>query len=68
MDYGTIGNLPNLAARLCAEAQGGQIVTDQKTMSKLEDYFKTESLAELQLKGISRPVTAYNILTLKIDE
>jgi hypothetical protein len=37
-------------------------------MSKLEDYFKTESLAELQLKGISRPVTAYNILTLKIDE
>src|SRR6185503_18018205 len=32
MDYGTVGNLPNLASRLCAEAKGGQILTDQKTM------------------------------------
>ena len=65
MDYGTVGNLPNLAARLCAEAKGGQILTDQKTMSKIEDLFESESLAELQLKGISRPVTAYNIVKAK---
>ncbi|HEY7556658.1 MAG TPA: response regulator [Candidatus Binatia bacterium] len=65
MDYGTIGNLPNLAARLCAEAQGGQIVTDQKTMSKLEEYFEAESLEGLQLKGIKRPVMAFNLLNPK---
>ena len=65
MDYGTVGNLPNLAARLCAEAKGGQILTDQKTMSKIEDLFESESLAELQLKGISRPVAAYNIVKSK---
>ena len=65
MDYGTVGNLPNLAARLCAEARGGQILTDQKTMSKIEDRFVAESLPELQLKGISRPVSAYNIVALK---
>jgi class 3 adenylate cyclase len=65
MDYGTIGNLPNLAARLCAEAQGGQILTDQKTASKLEDYFEVESLAERQLKGISRPIMAFNIIKAK---
>ena len=65
MDYGTVGNLPNLAARLCAEAKGGQILTDQKTMSKIEDLFESESLAELQLKGISRPVVAYNIVKAK---
>jgi len=61
MDYGTVGNLPNLAARLCAEAKGGQILTDQKTMSRLEDGFAAESLHELNLKGINRPVTAFNI-------
>jgi adenylate cyclase len=65
MDYGSIGNLPNLAARLCAEAKGGQILTDQKTMSKIEDFFNAEALEEVHLKGISRPVTAYNILGLK---
>jgi len=61
MDYGTVGNLPNLAARLCAEAKGGQILTDQKTVSRLEAHFIFETLAELHLKGISRPVPAFNI-------
>ncbi|HYA28826.1 MAG TPA: response regulator [Acidobacteriota bacterium] len=65
MDYGTVGNLPNLAARLCAEARGGQILTDQKTMTKIEELFEAEPLPELQLKGISRPVVAYNIIKAK---
>ncbi len=65
MDYGTVGNLPNLAARLCAEAKGGQILTDQKTMSRLEDGFAAESIQELNLKGINRPVTAFNITGAK---
>ena len=62
MDYGTVGNLPNLAARLCAEAKGGQILTDQKTMSRLENAFEAEAIEQLSLKGITRPVLAYNIL------
>jgi class 3 adenylate cyclase len=61
MDYGTVGNLPNLAARLCAEAKGGQILTDQKTMSRLENAFTAESIQELNLKGISRPILAFNV-------
>lgn len=61
MDYGSVGNLPNLAARMCAEAKGGQILTDQKTMSRLESHFIAEPLPELSLKGISRPITAFNI-------
>jgi class 3 adenylate cyclase len=65
MDYGTVGNLPNLAARLCAEAKGGQILTDQKTISKIDDRFDAEPLPEFQLKGISRPVLAYNIIKAK---
>ena len=65
MDYGTVGNLPNLAARLCGEAKGGQILIDQKTMSRLEDSFALEPLSELYLKGISRSVLAFNLLGVK---
>ena len=65
MDYGTIGNLPNLAARLCAEAKGGQILTDLKTMSRLDHLFAGEALDEVHLKGISRPIMAYNLVGLK---
>jgi DNA-binding response OmpR family regulator len=65
MDYSSVGNLPNLAARMCAEAKGGQILTDQKTLSKLEDFVEAEPLEELHLKGIGRPVTAFNLVKLK---
>jgi adenylate cyclase len=65
MDYGTVGNLPNLAARLCAEAKGGQILTDQKTMSRLEESFEAELIEALTLKGISRPITAFNIISAR---
>ena len=35
-DYAAIGNVTNLAARLCAEATGGQVLVDRKTMAKIE--------------------------------
>jgi adenylate cyclase len=65
MDYGAIGNVTNLAARLCAEARGGQVLMDQKTLSKIEEQVQAESLDELQLKGFGRPVAAFNIVSLK---
>jgi class 3 adenylate cyclase len=68
MDYGSIGNLPNLAARLCAEAGGGEILTDQKTMSRLEDLIEVEPLGELQLKGLSRSVMTFKIVKSKSIE
>ncbi|HEY2990823.1 MAG TPA: response regulator [Candidatus Binatia bacterium] len=65
MDYGAVGNVTNLASRLCDEAKGGQILTNQKTLSKVDDLVESEPLAELQLKGFARPVAAFNILRLK---
>jgi adenylate cyclase len=35
MDYGAVGNVTNLASRLCAEAKGGQILTNQQTLWKI---------------------------------
>jgi adenylate cyclase len=65
MDYGAIGNVTNLAARLCAEAKARQILTNQRTLSKIETLVDYEPLEELQLKGVSRPVAAFNIVRLK---
>ena len=65
MDYGAVGNVTNLASRLCDEAKGGQIVINQKTLSKVEHLVEAEPLPELHLKGFARPVAAFNIVKLK---
>jgi adenylate cyclase len=65
MDYGAIGNVTNLAARLCSEAKARQILTNQRTLSKIENLVDYEPLEELQLKGVSRPVAAFSIVKLK---
>ena len=64
LEYGVIGNVPNLAARLSGEAKGGQIVIDGKTYSKIDNLVEAKSLGELSLKGFSRKIPAYNILSL----
>jgi class 3 adenylate cyclase len=65
MDYGAIGNVTNLAARLCGAAKGGQILTDQKTLTRIAPLVETEPLEELYLKGFVRPVRALNVVRLK---
>jgi len=65
LDYGAVGNVTNLAARLCAEAKGGQILMDQKSWIKIEELVEVETLEELHLKGFGRPVTAFNVVRLK---
>jgi adenylate cyclase len=65
MDYGAVGNVTNLASRLCDEAKGGQILTNQKTLSRMEHIVESEPLSELQLKGFARPVAAFNIVRIK---
>jgi len=66
-DYSTIGTVSNMASRLCDEAKGDQIVINQKTLSHIEDIVETEPLGSLNLKGFSKPVTAFNVIRLKSD-
>jgi len=65
MDYGAVGNVTNLASRLCSAAKGGQILTNQKTLNQIEHLVVAEPLEELCLKGLTRPVRAFNIVGLK---
>jgi adenylate cyclase len=64
-DYGAIGTVTNLAARLCGEAKPGQILISRRLAGTLEDMIETEPMGELSLKGFHRPVTAFNVLDIK---
>jgi class 3 adenylate cyclase len=63
-DYGAIGNVTNLAARLCGEAQPGQILISRRVLATLDDV-RAEPVGELTLRGFSRPVTALNVIAWK---
>lgn len=64
-DYGAIGAVTNLASRLCGEALAGQILISQRVYAMVEDAVDAEPLGELTLKGLSRPVTVFNVLQLR---
>ncbi|HEY7064066.1 MAG TPA: response regulator [Chloroflexota bacterium] len=64
-DYGAIGSVTNLAARLCGEAQAGHILISERVHLMIEDLLEAEPLGELTLKGFHRPVGAYNVLSIQ---
>jgi adenylate cyclase len=64
-DYGAIGTVTNLAARLCGEARGGQILVTSRVAAVVEDLVETEEVGALTLKGLSRPVPTSNVLRLR---
>ncbi len=64
-DYGAIGPVTNLGARLCSEAKDGQIVIHQRSFATIEDLVEVEPMGELSVKGYGRPQAAYNVVRLK---
>ena len=43
LDYGAVGTVTNLAARLCGEAKSGQILTNRKTLSEIDKLIRTQN-------------------------
>jgi class 3 adenylate cyclase/CheY-like chemotaxis protein len=64
-DYAAVGSVVNLAARLCGEAESGQIVVERKVLVAVDSHVEAQSLGNLTLKGFNRPTAAFNILDLK---
>ena len=62
--YTAIGTVCNLAARLCAEAKDGQILVSSRTAEAVEAVATLEDLGNLELKGLRRPVAAFNVIEL----
>ena len=61
-DYAAVGTVANIASRLCDEAKPGQILICPRVLMAVEDTMKVEPVGELTLKGIRRPMTAYNVV------
>jgi class 3 adenylate cyclase/CheY-like chemotaxis protein len=62
IDYGAIGTVTNLAARLCGEARGGEILISQRVQGLLDGEPACESAGELALKGFQRRVPAFRVV------
>jgi adenylate cyclase len=63
-EYAIIGNVPNLAARLCGEARGGEIMIDGQTQLEVERVAKTEGVGLLKLRGFQRAIAAFRLIGL----
>jgi len=64
-DYGAIGTVTNLAARLCGEAKGGQVLVTSRVAAALEDLIECEEVGALPLKGLLKPVPTYSVVGLR---
>ena len=62
-DYAAIGTVSNVASRLCDEAEPGQILISPRVLTKVENAVAVEPVGEFVLKGIRRPLAAYNVLS-----
>lgn len=64
-DYAAIGNVTNLAARLCSEAGAGQILVSNVVAKNIEKLRPAQHFATLTLKGFSEPVDCYEVTTVR---
>ena len=60
--YTAIGTVCNLAAWLCAEAKDEQILVSSRIAEAVDAVARLEDLGNLELKGLRRPVAAFNVV------
>jgi adenylate cyclase len=65
VDYGVIGSVVNLAARLCDHAERDQILISQRTRLAVEEVAELEELGPVTLKGFHAPVPAFQVVRLR---
>jgi class 3 adenylate cyclase len=64
-DYTASGTSVNLAARLCDQAEDGEILLSPRAYTAIEDDYKATSIGEADLKGIREPVEVFSLLDVK---
>ncbi len=65
VDYTAIGTVTNLAARLCGAAGDNQILISQRVAAAVEGVAILEELGALELKGLSRPGSVFQVVGLR---
>ena len=59
--YGITGDTVNTAARLVAQANAGEILVSPETRRRIADFFTTEALEPVAMKGKARPMVPYRV-------
>jgi adenylate cyclase len=55
----------NLAARLCSEAQGGQVLITSRVATAVEELIQAEEVGALSLRGLTKPVPTFNVVGVR---
>ena len=63
-EYTPIGHTTNLASRMQAVAPTGSIAVSENTRRLVEGYFQLRSRGPTRVKGLSEPVTVYEVTGL----
>lgn len=64
MKYAALGKHVNIAARLQAQCEPGKVLLSQTTWLLVQHHVRCEPRGELSLKGVHRPVAAYELLAV----
>jgi len=64
-EYSAIGAVPNLAARLCGQAGGGEILIDAATCAEVSGVVDAQPAGPLQLRGFTQPIQAFRVVGMK---
>jgi class 3 adenylate cyclase len=64
-EYAAIGNVPNLAARLCGAARAGEIILDAQTETAIGQMADTDPIGPLTLRGFAQPIVAFRLTALR---
>ncbi len=59
------GDAVNVASRLCDIAKGGETLVGQNTHTQAEGFFSFEALPPMKVKGKTKPVPVYRLLSPK---
>jgi adenylate cyclase len=61
LDYTAIGNVVNLASRLCGSADDAQILVDWAVAERVKDSLALVSLGERTIKGYDYPIQVFAV-------
>jgi adenylate cyclase len=67
-DYAAIGSVTNLAARLCSDALGWQVLVTDRVLAAVEDLVDSEPIGEIHPKGFSRTTRVHDVTALQPRE
>jgi tetratricopeptide (TPR) repeat protein len=62
VDYSALGHTTHMAARMQELAAGGSTLMTGSTLRQVEGFIQVRSVGAVQVKGVSRPVEAFEIV------